>query len=176
MKQSRDILLRVCLAAYLYLIVKLILFKGGAINNETYMKQRFEFSWHHPLSIVVRMKQGNVIPFHEIMRTLAATTSHGLVNLIGNIAIFMPFGVLLGMLGSHRRPSVLTATAISGTLSLLLELSQAVLSIGSFDVDDIILNTFGGLMGVLLYWIYIKVIGLSGQQRTEQLTPPEQIC
>ncbi|REE80178.1 VanZ like protein [Paenibacillus taihuensis] len=178
MKQ-RDILVRVCLAAYLYLLVKIILFKGGSIDNHSYMMWQLQESLNHPAEILMKMKRGNLIPLHEIRRTLHDMTSHGLVNLIGNIAIFMPFGLLVGMLGSQRRLTVFAAAAISCALSLLLELSEAVLSIGSFDVDDIILNTIGGLAGFTLYWMYTIVLGHGERpvrRNAEQVTPPGQIC
>ena len=36
--------------------------------------------------------------------------------------------------------------------SLLVELTQLIARTGSFDVDDLILNTFGGLIGYILYY------------------------
>ena len=36
-------------------------------------------------------------------------------------------------------------------LSLLVELLQLVFKVGSFDVDDLLLNTIGGLLGYLVY-------------------------
>jgi len=46
-------------------------------------------------------------------------------------------------------------------LSLLVELIQLVTKVGSFDVDDIILNTIGGAIGYIVYkvvrgWWYRK--------------------
>ena len=42
-------------------------------------------------------------------------------------------------------------------LSLSLESLQVVLSMGSFDVDDLILNAFGGLFGYFVMRLYIKL-------------------
>ena len=41
--------------------------------------------------------------------------------------------------------------AIQFELSLLVELLQLVFKVGSFDVDDLLLNTIGGLLGYLVY-------------------------
>ena len=38
-------------------------------------------------------------------------------------------------------------------LSLLVELLQLVFKVGSFDVDDMFLNTLGGIAGYLCQWI-----------------------
>ena len=36
-------------------------------------------------------------------------------------------------------------------LSLLVEVLQLVTKVGSFDVDDLLLNTVGGILGFLIY-------------------------
>ena len=42
--------------------------------------------------------------------------------------------------------------------SLLVESFQLVFKIGSFDVDDIMLNTLGGILGYIMYIILKKII------------------
>ncbi|SEM62951.1 VanZ family protein [Paenibacillus sp. OV219] len=175
MSKERVILLRVLLGAYLYLVMKVILFKGGSIDI-TYLRQQFEMSWYDPAHVVMKMKQGNLIPFHEIRRTLNDMTDNGLLNLIGNIAIFLPFGVLTGWLHSQRRLTVLAVVMQSLLLSSVLEISQAVFSIGQFDVDDLILNTYGGLVGCILYGLFAAILGLFTSRSAKQLTPPGQNC
>ncbi|RXZ80350.1 VanZ family protein [Paenibacillaceae bacterium] len=162
MNRQRIIMLRFLLAIYIYTLIKVILFKFHAIDLP-YLIQQFQISWHDPGHIVMRMQQGNLIPFHEIRRTLHAMTDRGLVNLFGNIAIFMPFGVLLGLfgsLGSRRGITGMEVLKLSFALSLSLEVSQAVFSMGAFDVDDLILNTSGGLTGFILYTVCVKLLSL----------------
>lgn len=74
-----------------------------------------------------------------------------LTNLLGNILIFIPFGFFLPM-GSTKKSFVLTAL-FSFFLSLGIETFQLLTKIGSFDVDDLLLNTLGGIIGYLLYRI-----------------------
>ena len=57
--------------------------------------------------------------------------------------------------------SLLNTVFYSFELSLLVELIQLVTKVGSFDVDDIILNTIGGAIGYIVYkvvrgWWYRK--------------------
>lgn len=72
-----------------------------------------------------------------------------LVNLVGNLAAFMPLGFLwpLFLQGQGGRTNVWRVGGLSAVLSLLIE----VLQLGSggriADVDDLILNTLGGLLG-----------------------------
>ena len=51
-------------------------------------------------------------------------------NLFGNVLIFVPFG-----------------------LSLCVEVFQFITKVGSFDVDDLLLNTIGGICGYILFVI-----------------------
>ena len=71
-------------------------------------------------------------------------------NLFGNIVIFMPFGFLVPILGRKKRNFWFTSL-LSFALSLAVECIQLVTRTGCFDVDDIFLNTIGGMLGYLVY-------------------------
>ncbi|MEY9093660.1 VanZ family protein [Paenibacillus sp. RC84] len=80
------------------------------------------------------------------------------VNFAGNILIFMPFGMLLPLLLRGMSNPWSKVFMLSFTFSLGLETSQLILTIGTFDVDDLILNTFGGLLGHgVLRWLQISI-------------------
>lgn len=67
------------------------------------------------------------------------------VEVLANVLLFTPFGVYLGLLvPSWSWPT--RAVAVAGA-SLLLELTQYVLAVGSSDVSDLIANTVGGWWG-----------------------------
>jgi len=92
----------------------------------------------------------NLEPFREIRRCLERWQVTGLpyviLNLAGNVAAFVPFGYLLPRLWKWGRLFPVTWLGCMLT-SFLLECLQYLLQVGSFDVDDIILNTAGGLLG-----------------------------
>lgn len=93
----------------------------------------------------------NLVPFSEMFRYEIGSTSFYL-NVVGNIVIFIPFGYLISTYIKPKR--ILSILIVSVISSATVEFVQ--LCIGrSFDVDDIILNVVGGLIGFLLY------IGLS---------------
>jgi glycopeptide antibiotics resistance protein len=73
-----------------------------------------------------------------------------LLNLLGNIIMFMPFGFLIDALsgGSANKLSVIT---VAFFFSLSIEILQMVLMIGVYDADDIVLNTLGAWLGMLWY-------------------------
>ncbi len=96
----------------------------------------------------------NLIPLKEIGRFLTYRESLGmravLLNIVGNVVAFVPFGIFLPVFSVRCRKIQMTVY-YSFELSLLVELLQLVTRVGSFDVDDLILNTLGGMIGFLLY-------------------------
>ena len=94
----------------------------------------------------------NLVPFREIERFWKYRGElgiHSFYNLAGNILIFMPAGFFIPILWKHRRGFVFT-TCVTLGMSMLVEMLQLILRVGSFDVDDLILNTLGGILGYLL--------------------------
>jgi glycopeptide antibiotics resistance protein len=75
---------------------------------------------------------------------------YGLVNLIGNILIFVPMGIYLSML--IKKTSVRAYTILVALISLGVEILQYIFALGVADIDDIILNTTGILIGALIYF------------------------
>lgn len=73
-----------------------------------------------------------------------------LLNLLGNIIMFMPFGGLIDALsgGNANKYRVVTTAFI---FSLSIELLQLVFNIGVFDADDVLLNTLGAWLGLIWY-------------------------
>lgn len=72
-------------------------------------------------------------------------------NLFGNILIFMPFGFFISMASSSR--GFFKTLFYSLLLSLGVEVMQLITRVGSFDVDDIFLNTLGGVLGYIIFVI-----------------------
>lgn len=89
----------------------------------------------------------NLVPFTEIFRYEMGSPLF-LYNVIGNIFIFIPFGYFVsGYVKANKVSHILFISVIT---SLTVELVQ--LQIGrSFDIDDIILNVVGSIVGFLLF-------------------------
>ena len=96
----------------------------------------------------------NLMPFQEIRRYIEYRAMIGIpsviINLVGNVVAFMPFGFLLPMMSPKER-RVFMIFLLSLELSLIIEVIQLFSHVGSFDVDDLILNTAGGLLGYAAY-------------------------
>lgn len=95
----------------------------------------------------------NFIPFKEIMR-YHTTSVLFYRNVIGNIALFIPFGFMItDMVKEKAAKSNIFITALITTLtSLTIETIQMFIG-RSFDIDDIILNLAGGILGFIIYHI-----------------------
>lgn len=95
----------------------------------------------------------NLIPFRTIIDYLfnedVIVRSFAFSNIMGNIAIFIPLGIYIPLLINKK--SIFTNSAIVALISLCVEIVQYILVIGTADVDDIILNTIGGLLGILIF-------------------------
>lgn len=83
----------------------------------------------------------NLIPFREPL----ILTSENILNVV----IFVPLGVYAGILFERWR--VGKKLIFCFLLSLFVEGLQYILRIGAFDVTDIITNTLGGIIGLIVY-------------------------
>ena len=89
----------------------------------------------------------NFIPFREIFR-YHYTSRLFIKNVLGNILLFIPFGVFVTRF--IKTKNILPAMIITFLVSCSIEYAQ--IRIGrTADVDDIILNVLGGMIGALTY-------------------------
>ena len=97
----------------------------------------------------------NLELFKEIRRFITYREQLGtfavLANLAGNIVIFVPYGFFISMAAVRR--GFFKTLFYSFGLSLCVEVVQLFTRVGSFDVDDILLNTVGGVLGYILFVI-----------------------
>lgn len=114
------------------------------------------FSEKYGRTIEEREYSYNLVLFKEIGRFIKYRHTLGNVavftNLVGNVAAFVPFGFILPVINKKRR-SFFLISLLTFELSLLIELTQLVLKVGIFDVDDLFMNTIGGMVGYLVFWI-----------------------
>ena len=89
----------------------------------------------------------NIVPFTEILRYEIGSNQFYL-NVIGNIFVFLPFGYFVSSYIKATRVShILLVTLIT---SFTIEFVQHYIG-RSFDIDDILLNVVGSIVGFLLY-------------------------
>lgn len=133
---------RICFVIYMIVLVYLLLLSDGFGRS-----QGSEFRY-------------NLIPFKEIIRFIRYRDRIDfpmvMINLFGNVAAFMPFGALIRWV-LDRKTRWFQAVGYTFLFSFCVELLQLVARVGVFDVDDLILNTLGGLLGFLVYYLLLLI-------------------
>ena len=137
MKRKSNCFVTILFLIYLALLVWIILFK-------------LQFS----ISDLDKIRSINCIPFHYDKEIGVA---FHLTEVLENVLIFVPMGIYLQML-MPKVKLYAKIMMIAGT-SFLLETTQYVLAIGRSDITDILTNTAGGLLGLIVYLMVARLIG-----------------
>lgn len=95
----------------------------------------------------VYMNGTNLVPFREMFRYPVGSENFNR-QVVGNILLFMPFGFFATYYTKIKKISSISFMSI--LISLTIEVVQKYIG-RSFDVDDIILNVVGGILGFLVY-------------------------
>lgn len=102
----------------------------------------------------------NVIPLKTITSLIVHRDRYNVdtwvKNLLGNIVLFIPLGVIIPAI---YKPFLKLSRFLACSLALLItvELIQLITRVGSFDVDDVILNMLGAAIGYLITMILVTV-------------------
>jgi glycopeptide antibiotics resistance protein len=95
----------------------------------------------------------NLIPFASISDYLFSDSAEvkrfAIGNVIGNVVAFVPLGAFLPLM--RRKTGLWTNLLIVVCASVTVEIVQGVFGVGASDIDDVILNTLGGLVGILFF-------------------------
>lgn len=128
---------------YMALLVYFLLLSDGFGRIEGYSQYRY-----------------NLVPFQEIIRFVKYREyidfTSVVINLLGNVVAFMPFGALIRWV-LDRKTRWYQAVGYTFLFSLCVELLQLVARVGVFDVDDLLLNTLGGLLGFFVYYLLLLI-------------------
>lgn len=112
-------------------------------------------------SNIIRRNQGesfaNLVPFRTIETYISDLSfSVAFMNIFGNIVPFIPLGFLMPMAFPSRRNII--KTMISCFLFIIsVEILQLILFLGSFDIDDIILNLLSCFIGFIFFKVYKNI-------------------
>ena len=91
----------------------------------------------------------NIVPFKIILKMLFEyPLGQFIYNVIGNIVLFIPFGFFIYIKFEKNKIKALLAVFI---MTLGVEFIQGFIPYRFCDIDDIILNTFGGYIGIIIY-------------------------
>ena len=114
------------------------------------------FKMNVPIAHKGHIQSVNFIPFK---RPLILNGKVGVSEMIMNVLIFIPLGVYTGAL--YKRWHFIKQCLFFFLISSACEVSQYVLRIGYADITDIINNTAGGIIGLLMFRGIEKLSGSS---------------
>ncbi len=100
----------------------------------------------------------NLKPLVHILRY--ETRRDVFLNVIGNVSMFIPTGIILPILYPKLR-SFWKTVAVGALLSLCIEIIQLPFSVRATDIDDLILNTLGVVIGYAIYAV-VKALKKGG--------------
>lgn len=146
--KTPKLILWIFFVLYMMLLIKMIFFKYGFRASLVLLKLPYK-----PF-------KSNFIPLKTIIfYCLTSDITIIIRELLGNVVAFSPMGFLLPFLFNEIK-GVVKVSIISFAISLFFELIQLITNLGSFDVDDIILNTLGAIIGFMVYKAIIHLVGV----------------
>lgn len=101
----------------------------------------------------INFGESNFTPFREIFR-YDIGSERFIKNVLGNILLFVPFGFFATYIVKNKRISLTFLMTL--IVSFTIEGTQYYIG-RVFDIDDIILNVIGGMVGFLIYRLFEKI-------------------
>lgn len=100
--------------------------------------------------------QANFVPLRTIVPYLLGYKGWIIagINLIGNIALLVPIGFIVPF--AYRNITWKKSLALAVATGLAIETMQTILRVGIFDIDDVILNALGVMIGYGTFVILAK--------------------
>lgn len=143
-RKNRNIVMALFII-YMLCLSKLIMFKFYSMTAIC----AFIESWSLD-SVIQNIKAANLIPifttYDAIFNLDRSVALYSIDIVFYNIIAFVPFGMMVPLLFSKIN-TWKRAAASTFLLSLSFELLQIITTFGVFDIDDILLNTLGGMIG-----------------------------
>ncbi|ATA60250.1 Hypothetical protein GS458_1807 [Geobacillus stearothermophilus] len=147
---------RLILATVLWIVVNLLF--GARKSNFSIKNYRTQFVSFYIIYLVflvsilffkdgVYHRQYNFIPLLNLFKYQNVNNDIFIINIISNIFMFIPLGIVALLFIKNKLFNYLQVFLYT---SLFIELIQFIFKRGIFDIDDIILNTIGGFIGVYL--------------------------
>ncbi len=119
---------------------------------------------------IIKEPRYNLVPFAEIKRFIIYRRQLGLrafmLNVVGNVAAFIPCGLFLPVI-SIRCRKMAGCVLFGFLISFIIECTQLAFRAGSFDIDDMMLNTLGVFTGFVI-GLFVRHIS---EKRRKKIRP-----
>lgn len=91
-----------------------------------------------------------IIPFWSVLDGIKTGNYGRIGHFINNVVLFIPFGLFTCMMTGRKKNVVISGTLFSCTI----ELTQFIFRMGECDIDDLLGNAFGTILGILLCMMF----------------------
>ncbi len=146
MKKTFSIIVVVCALAYVFVAYYLLFRLSG--REMVVMSADMLDNYNYGNAI-------NLVPFKTIAQYVTAVfdgsiRGHALLNLVGNVLLFLPAGFFLPFFLKAARKLKWYSVIMASTI-IVIEVVQLFTMSGSLDIDDFILNFAGVLIGFVIF-------------------------
>lgn len=103
--------------------------------------------------------QFQIIPFHSYREVMGGGNRGILRSAFMNVLLFVPAGLLCAWTQSHSCKSgwrMFGAALLFFSFSLTIELAQFCFQLGHGEIDDVLHNTLGAVLGIFMAWWFEK--------------------
>lgn len=138
---------------YFLLLLLLTIFKGGIIT----LRNPFNDYMYNEYGVIGII---NIVPIKETITTFMhseAGSRNTIRNIIGNIIAFIPLGFFVPLL-FDRFNNYKKVFKIGFLSSLAIEITQLFVGWNVCDIDDIIYNTLGAIVGLLCFKAFEEIV------------------
>lgn len=127
---------------YIYILLHALLFKAVPVWQVFSENRRI-------------LRNINLVPFDYLTNKDIMARTFAFSNVLGNIILLIPMGIYLPLL--RRDNKILKNILLIFLMSLSVEIVQYIFAVGITDIDDIILNCVGGLIGITIYKVLLFI-------------------
>ena len=121
---------------YCFVLVYVLFLSRGTRDGFTFAEYMRRFTNFIPFKTIIEYVQRYIDGYRNL----------SVLNLLGNFVLFMPMGVLLPcVIRKLDRFWKVTLTVLG--MVVMVEIVQGILRVGSVDIDDVIFNVVGAMIG-----------------------------
>ena len=121
---------------YCFILIYILFLSRGAMIHYSYAQYFRQFTNFVPFKTIIEYVQR----YHNGFRNLSV------INLLGNFVLFMPMGALLPCV-IHKLDRFWKVTLTVLGMVVMVEIVQGILRVGSVDIDDVLFNVIGAMIG-----------------------------
>lgn len=147
------------LAAYIFGNLSFTILNREVITNSTILPSftSFKRAFYLDLGIVGTIRTLLTQGPRAVLSTVHILNRDAVREVLLNVLLYFPLGYLLPFAFRSLRGSVFTITCIGFLCSVATEVSQLYFQIGYCQIDDVITNTLGCLIGAIVGCLFVKI-------------------